>query len=417
MMLTCLVLMIISLAAYMVIPFSEKALVSIQGLYEQWRSDLHQKETKWYTCWKRHYTYIWLSARTSRVVILIVVLPVIFLLIPLEGGVGLILKALMMVCFVFLIIFSEFLARGLQPRVAYTFAPFAVRYLFFLSWLLYPLHLLMRRFAPVVLRVMKWGGFQIVPWHEDSAFERLQRIQGEAGNESVERILINKVFELGEKWVRDIMIPRLKMCVLPVTMTIRQILMEAQAKGYSRFPVLKDNPDEIAGVLNIKDIFKVLDVHKLDEELELSHWVRTPFYIPETKRIRELMLEFQYKKRHMALVVDEYGSLVGLVTREDLYQDFLSEFHDLPGDEEDLIQHVDSNIFIAKAEVALDDLEDQLDFIFPQKRDYTTLGGFLLSQIGHVPQIGEEISFNGWDFQITDASEKTIQVVRISRSA
>ena len=408
-------LLLFLILCYSIIPFSEKALVAVKGLYEEWRISGLQKEPGWYAYWVRRNAEIWLTLKSARLFILMILFY--FLVSVQKGSEAVVVSLIFTFVMVGFFVVIELLGRGIQERIARRFLPFAVRYLYVLSYLLEPVHFVVRKLARPLFMRLRWGAFQVNPWLEDQTVERLKRIDMVARGKSVERALIYKIFELGEKWVRDVMVPKSKIVILPNKMTVRQILTEAQSKGHSRFPVLKENTDEILGVLYIRDVFKILDENSLDEQFDVSRWVRSPYFVPETKRVRELMLEFQYKKRHFALVVDEYGALVGMVTRDDLYQDLLGEFPGVAGGQDDLVQYVEPDILIVKAELPLDDLEDQLDLVFPEKRDYTTLAGFLLSRFGNVPQVGDEISFGGWNFQVIDASEKTIRQVRISRSA
>jgi CBS domain containing-hemolysin-like protein len=185
-------------------------------------------------------------------------------------------------------------------------------------------------------------------------------------------------------------------------------------KGYSRWPVFKNSPDEVVGFLFVKDLLPYL------EELEYN-WrelIKQPFFVPENKKIDDLLQQFQKEKNHLAIVVDEYGGTSGLITLEDILEEIVGNISDEFDDEELHYSKLDNKNFIFEGKTALVDIYRILDIdstLFEEaKGDATTLAGFLLEQSGRILEKGDEVHFEGFVFKIESADKRKIKRIKIT---
>jgi CBS domain containing-hemolysin-like protein len=211
--------------------------------------------------------------------------------------------------------------------------------------------------------------------------------------EMEEKDMIHSVFEFSDTMVREVMVPRPDMVALPATATVKDALNVTIEHGYSRIPVYGSNLDEILGILYAKDLIQYLQTSELDKPV--SQVVRDAFIIPETKILSDLLRELRKRKVHIAIVVDEYGTVVGLVTIEDLLEEIVGEIFDEFDREINLVEKVEENRYRVDARVNLDDLNEILQIDLPDEEDVDTVGGLVLKVLGHLPIPGETLTYNG----------------------
>jgi CBS domain containing-hemolysin-like protein len=211
--------------------------------------------------------------------------------------------------------------------------------------------------------------------------------------EMEETDMIHSVFEFSDTMVREVMVPRPDMVALPATATVKDALNVTIEHGFSRIPVYGSNLDEMLGILYAKDLIQYLQTGELDKPV--SQVVRDAFIIPETKILSDLLRELRKRKVHIAIVVDEYGTVVGLVTIEDLLEEIVGEIFDEFDREINLVEKVDENRYRVDARVNLDDLNEILQIDLPDEEDVDTVGGLVLKVLGHLPVPGETLTYNG----------------------
>ena len=247
----------------------------------------------------------------------------------------------------------------------------------------------------------------------EEELKMLVDISAERGNlEQEEKKLIHNIFELSETMVREIMVPRTDIYGIPVDAPLEEVLKIIREKGHSRFPVYRQDLDNIVGVLYAKDILGYLfDLRKLDSLEEL---VREIYYVPETKRCGETLREFQKKGTYMGIVVDEYGGTEGLVTVEDIMEEIIGEIQDEHDTEEPLLVEESKGTYLVDGKMNIDDLSDRLG-IGLVGEGYETLGGFILTMFDRLPHAGEYVDFEDLRFLIVKLSKRRITKVRISR--
>jgi len=221
--------------------------------------------------------------------------------------------------------------------------------------------------------------------------------------------LVRSIVEFGEKKVREVMVPRIDILALESYMEldrIRKVVIEA---GHSRVPVFEGNVDNIIGILFVKDLVRVIGN---EEGFDLKRIIREAYYVPEGKRINDLLREFQLRKKHMAIVVDEYGGTSGIVTLEDILEEIVGEIRDEDDIEGPLIRKISGGNYSVKGGININDLNDTLRISIPTD-EADTLAGFLYSLLGRVPEEGELIEFDGFVFEVELLEGQRITDVRI----
>ncbi len=227
--------------------------------------------------------------------------------------------------------------------------------------------------------------------------------------ESSEREMIHSVFELGETLVREVMVPRTDMVWIESGKTVRQGLSLALRSGFSRIPVIGDNEDDIVGVVYLKDLARrTQDADHAGSEL-VEDVMRTPYFIPDSKPVDELLREMQTKQVHVAIVIDEYGGTAGLATIEDILEEIVGEIADEYDREAPRIEELDDGSIRVNVRLPIDDLEELFDVRF-NLADVETVGGLLANELGRVPIPGAKVEVQGLTFAAESAKGRRNQV-------
>jgi putative hemolysin len=228
--------------------------------------------------------------------------------------------------------------------------------------------------------------------------------------------LLENVVEFGSTDVGEVMTPRTDIKGIELTddlVTIRRHIIEA---GHSRIPVYRENLDNIAGILYVKDLVPYLGQEV--EDFKLEPLLRKPIVIPETKPVRELLADFQKSEVHMAIVIDEYGGTAGLATIEDVLEEIVGEIHDeheaaAASGAEPALTRTDESLAEVDGRFRIDELNEELELDLPEEEEYDTVAGFLLAKFGRVPEAGETVESNGAKFTVLAATATHIQKVGI----
>jgi putative hemolysin len=230
--------------------------------------------------------------------------------------------------------------------------------------------------------------------------------------EREERQLIHSIIEFGDTVVSEVMIPRPDMVAIEARATVNDAMEVVMAAGFSRIPVYEQGIDDILGLLYTKDLMRA--VRDQRAEVQVRELVRTANFVPETKRVAELLPEMQKQKSHMAIVVDEHGGTAGLVTLEDLIEELVGEIVDEYDVEEPPIEPLPGGDVRVNARMPIDELNELLDAEFPEG-DYDTVGGLVYYLLGHVPAEGETCEYDGRRLQAERVQGRRIGRVRISK--
>ena len=230
--------------------------------------------------------------------------------------------------------------------------------------------------------------------------------------EEDEAEMIYSIFELGDTLAREVMVPRIDVVAVDVQTSMLEALDVIMEAGHSRIPVYMETIDNVLGLLYAKDLLPYLRDGRTD--VPLDHILREAYFIPETKRASDLLTELQQRRVHIAIVVDEYGGMAGLVTIEDLLEEIVGEIQDEYDTEEPFIEFVDDNEYVFDARLDLDDLNRLMDVELPTE-DSDTLGGFIYSEMGRVPAVGSQVTYGDLVFSVESVSGRRIKKVRVQR--
>ena len=222
-----------------------------------------------------------------------------------------------------------------------------------------------------------------------------------------ERHLIEQVIEFGDTVTHEVMIPRPDIIAVNEHASIEEAIDLVIGKGFSRLPVFLDNIDDIVGIVYSKELMRAL--RDGDKSQTVNQIMRHPIFVPESKKISQLLREMQTEKSHIAIVIDEYGGTAGLVTLEDLIEEVVGEIVDEFDVEPPMIERLSNGNLRVNGRANLDDLDAILDIDLPEG-DWSTVGGLIFNTLGHVPQIGETVELNGHHFLV-----ERIQGRRIAR--
>ncbi len=264
------------------------------------------------------------------------------------------------------------------------------------------------------------GLFASKPDDRESLVEILRDAESDALINADGLSMLEGVLQVSQMQVRDIMIPRAKIVEIELDDEIEQILKIVTSTSHSRFPVVGDNRDDIVGILLAKDLLHLyanaVANDKVDK-IKIKDSLRPAVVIPESKRLDVLLKDFRSKRNHMALVVDEYGSISGLVTIEDVLEQIVGEIEDETDidTEEDQINQIDDNEFNVKA---LTDIEDFNDYFGSQFDDeeVDTIGGLVTQAFGHLPAPGESVIIDNFEFTILNADNRRIRQLKVMRN-
>jgi magnesium and cobalt transporter len=227
--------------------------------------------------------------------------------------------------------------------------------------------------------------------------------------------IANKAIRLGNTTVKEIMVPKVDMVTFGIDEEINAIIEKIIASGHSRYPVLGQERDEVKGILLAKDMLP--KIYGGIEEFSLSEMLRDANVVPETKKADSLLEEFKKDRSHLAVVIDEYGTISGLVTIEDILEELVGEIEDEHDIDEEEIIKISQNIYTADAKVEIEDFTDFFNLnIDPLEIDAETLGGFIISELGVLPKKGDVIKIENLSIKVTHADDRKIDKVQIKKS-
>jgi CBS domain containing-hemolysin-like protein len=250
----------------------------------------------------------------------------------------------------------------------------------------------------------------------DDDFQALMEV-GEAEGiiEESEREMIETMVELSDTRAGEIMTPRTEICALPITATIRDAREIINEQKYSRIPVYRDSVDNIEGILYVRDLLQTLS--EGSELRSVSEILREAFFVPETKPANELLKSMQQNHVQIAIVIDEYGGVAGVVTIEDILEEIVGEIEDEDIEDEDIIEIVEGGdgYFDVLGSTDIDKIERLFDIEFDDD-DFTTVAGFVTTEAGYVPQVGDKLNIRGIEIEVLRGDEKKLNLIRMRRA-
>jgi len=264
----------------------------------------------------------------------------------------------------------------------------------------------------VVLRIMGIDPAQVMETHSAEELKLLIKQGAESGALKVsESELIENVFSFNELTSKQIMVPRTKMVSIEVSASDQEIIDRVTLDGYSRWPVYRKTLDDIVGVIHTKDLLSMV---KDDKPIILGNILRPAYFIPETKKISQLLKDFQKRRMHMAIVLDEFGGTAGIVTMEDVIEELVGEIQDEYDEEKPIFEKTGDKTFVISGQAPIIDVNEMLRYPLPEGDDFDTVNGLMNFIFGTIPEKDEKKEFGGYEFLILSVKNRMVDTVRIT---
>ena len=261
-------------------------------------------------------------------------------------------------------------------------------------------------------------GFRGAPDTTEELEHEIQELLEEGEEQGLisvhEERLINSIFDFRETEASEIMTPSAEMVCAEAKASVPELIRLINEEGYTRIPIYQDNPDHIIGILHAKDLLRICACSP-STDLDLKEFLNPVTFIPESKPITELLREFQLQKIHMAVVVDEFGGVRGLVTLEDVIEEIVGEIDDEHDDAESELRVVDDRTVIVDAKIDVEEVEAHFQCNMPEG-PFESVGGFIIHRLGKVPPAGVVVQEGPLSFKVLSADQRRIKSVRIYRS-
>lgn len=322
-------------------------------------------------------------------------------------GVGIAIGAMTLIILIFGEIFPKDLSSRYSEKIALLIAPVVL----FFTYVFYPLSISLDFIDRLFKRMEPENKEPLVTEEEVQTIIRVGEDEGAIKKEAHK--MIRGVFELDDTEVTEIMVPRVDMYVLDYNKTVREVMDEVIEKGYSRIPVFENTVDNIKGVLYVKDMLKYL--YKGSIDIEIREIMKPAVFITENRKINNLLKQFKDKKNHIALVVDEYGGIQGLVTIEDILEELVGEIYDETDVPQKMINIISERTAKVNGGTNLDEVNETLNLKLDEHEDYETISGYILHQIKRVPEEGEELFIGNLKFVIATMEGNRIKEVTITK--
>jgi CBS domain containing-hemolysin-like protein len=263
--------------------------------------------------------------------------------------------------------------------------------------------------------ILKPFGINTAGGHESlHSNEELQYLldQGKESGalEDNEHELIKNVFDFNERVVKNIMVPRTKISGIELSTPKEEVIKIIIGEGYSRMPVYDEVIDKIIGIIHAKDVLPLLAEHK---EWTLNDIIRKPYFVPETKKINDLLSELQQKRIQIAIVIDEFGGTAGMVTLEDIVEEIVGEIQDEYDEEKPTVEKISDTEFVINAYATVYDVNEHLPHDLPEDEDFDTVGGLVSHAFGKIPEVGDSEECYGYLFTILKKTEQNIETIKL----
>ena len=301
---------------------------------------------------------------------------------------------------------------------------FAVnRSIYFSNLISMPIIFLLKFFKPFFIIFYKISDFiiQINPFTKEKTFDTEEElimltelVEEEGTIQQTESDMIQSVFQFDDKLVKEILTPRVDIVAINSTASLDEAMDLITNKKVSKIPVYKETIDNILGILYAKDIIPYLMGSR--PKINLVNLSREPLFVPETKPIDDLLMDFKNKKKNIAIAVDEWGGTSGLVTLEDVIEEVVGEVGDPYDHEEYSFRKISKGHYIVEGAIKIYDLEENIDINFPDIREYDTLAGYILDSIGDIPKEGEKVNYEEYIFKVIKLTKNRIDQVEIKRN-
>jgi len=311
------------------------------------------------------------------------------------------------------VLLGLFVPRAIGARHAQAVLLVLVWPLEFVTWITQPLVGLLFFLARLLTRPFganpEAGALALVT--EDEIRSLVETGQAQGVLQEREQRMITSIFAISEKPVHEVMVPRTDIVAIDVDTPAAEILKDITKVGHSRIPVFEGSPDNIIGILYVKDLFRRLA--RGEKDVQIRPYLRPAQFVPESKKIDQLLRDMQKEKVHIAIVVDEYGGTSGLVTIEDLVEEIVGEICDEYDVEQEMVLPVSETEALMDARVPFEEVREAFALDLPSSENYDTLGGFIVAQLGRFPRAGEAVEAGGARFVVETVEGRRIRRVRV----
>ncbi len=292
-------------------------------------------------------------------------------------------------------------------------------------WISRPLDLIRIPFRPVVWIVNASTNFFLRPWgirlgeeaevHSEEELRIMISSSTASGIlEPGERDYLNNVFDFGDTVAREIMVPRPDIEALPYDAPLEELAEKAAFGRYTRYPVYEDDPNRILGAVHVKDLFRA--AKEDPEDFDIKPLIRDCLVVPENKPIEQLLRDFQERKLQMAIVIDEWGSVEGLITIEDVLEEIVGEIQDEFDEDEAAIEEIGENLFAIDGRIPISDVNDRFHLDLPNE-DFDTIGGYILGSLGRPPDVGDTVEAEGVTLNVKSVDGPRVSMLTLRQDA
>ena len=315
------------------------------------------------------------------------------------------------------LVFGELLPKRLALQNSQKIAMYAVKPIMLISKITIPFVKLLSISTNFLIRLFNVNSKNLEEKVSKEEIKSLVDVGQEHGviNET-EKDMINSIFEFDDKLAKEVMTPRTNVYMINIDDCANTYLNSLLNEKYSRIPIFQENIDNIIGILYMKDF--LCEAYKVGfDNVNLRNILHTPYFVPEMKNIDELFKELQISKKHMAILIDEYGGFSGIVTIEDLIEEVMGDIGDEFDDEEILLKNISKNTFLASGLISINELNEKLHInLDSESDDYDTLGGFIIKLIGYIPKKDDDciVNYKNIIFKIKEVNKKRIVKVEIT---
>jgi putative hemolysin len=249
--------------------------------------------------------------------------------------------------------------------------------------------------------------------HSEAELKMLLNASAESGEiEAGEQEMLYKVFDFADKEASDVMVPRPEVVALSVALPPEEALSAVIDSPYTRYPVYRESLDDVVGILHVRDLIKAMHDRGL-AQVRVEELVRDAYIVPETKDLAALLTEFRRTNQHMAIVVDEYGAMEGIVTLEDLLEEIVGEIEDEFDLPDESVEQIDEDTILIDGTFPIDDFNERFHTTLPVE-DYHTMAGFVFGLLGRAPEPGDEISHDGMRFEVMEVEGSRIDKLAVT---
>ncbi|HLB25546.1 MAG TPA: hemolysin family protein [Nitrospirota bacterium] len=315
---------------------------------------------------------------------------------------------------IFIVMFGEITPKTFAASNASAVALLVARPMEAIITLMHPIVWLFTRVTNGVIKLLG-GKVERSPFVTEEEIKTMISIGEEEGALDIdEKAMLHKVFEFGDTLSVEAMRPRTEIVTVDSDAKVSDALALVAEHGHSRYPVIEDSVDNVQGVLYVKDLLVAMSRGELDPESPIRRMVRPAYFIPETKRVRQLLTEMQEQKIQMVIVIDEYGGTAGLITLEDLMEEIVGSIQDEFDSEESEVQIVDEKTVVVSGSADLDEVSQEIG-INIESEDFNTIGGFVFGLFGRMPRPGETLKYHDLKFEVLEMNERKISRLKVTK--